>query len=66
MGCSAMELADRLPEIGQHLGKLQVKLSNQIIHLLSEQMYSSPLKAVEELVVNSSMLMLESAGLAFQ
>lgn len=48
-----MELADRLPAIGHEKGKLQVRLSNQIIHLLSEQMYSSPLKAIEELVVNA-------------
>jgi len=48
-----MELADRLPDIGHEKGKLQVRLSNQIIHLLSEQMYSSPLKAIEELVVNA-------------
>jgi Histidine kinase-, DNA gyrase B-, and HSP90-like ATPase len=48
-----MELADRLPQIGHERGKLQVRLSNQIIHLLSEQMYSSPLKAIEELVVNA-------------
>jgi Histidine kinase-, DNA gyrase B-, and HSP90-like ATPase len=48
-----MELADRLLDIGQEKGKLQVRLSNQIIHLLSEQMYSSPLKAIEELVVNA-------------
>lgn len=48
-----MDLADRLPEIGHEKGKLQVRLSNQIIHLLSEQMYSSPLKAIEELVVNA-------------
>lgn len=48
-----MELADRLPEIGHKRGELQVRLSNQIIHLLSEQMYSSPLKAIEELVVNA-------------
>ncbi len=48
-----MELADRLPAIGLERGELQVRLSNQLIHLLSEQMYSSPLKAIEELVVNA-------------
>lgn len=48
-----MEFADRLPSIGQEKGHLQVRLSNQIIHLLSEQMYSSPLKAIEELIVNA-------------
>lgn len=30
-----------------------VQLSNQLVHLLSDQLYQSPLKAVEELVVNS-------------
>lgn len=48
-----MELADRLPAIGSERGELQVRLSNQLIQLLSEQMYSSPLKAIEELVVNA-------------
>jgi hypothetical protein len=48
-----MGIADVLPGIGHHKGELKVRLSNQIIHLLSEQMYSSPLKAIEELVVNS-------------
>jgi hypothetical protein len=48
-----MGIADVLPAIGHHKGELKVRLSNQIIHLLSEQMYSSPLKAIEELVVNS-------------
>jgi hypothetical protein len=30
-----------------------VTLSNELVHLLSEQMYRSPTKAIEELVVNS-------------
>ncbi len=30
-----------------------VTLSNEIVHLLSEQLYSSPLKAIEEIVVNA-------------
>lgn len=33
--------------------KITVSLSNELIHLLSEQMYQSPIKAIEELVVNS-------------
>jgi hypothetical protein len=48
-----MTIADALPAIGHKKGQLEVRLSNQLIHLLSEQMYSSPLKAIEELVVNS-------------
>jgi hypothetical protein len=32
---------------------IPVSLSNQLISLLSEQLYQSPLKAIEELVVNS-------------
>lgn len=48
-----MAIADALPGIGHKKGELEVRLSNQVIHLLSEQMYSSPLKAIEELVVNS-------------
>jgi len=30
-----------------------VTLSNELVHILSEQMYRSPTKAIEELVVNS-------------
>src|SRR4051794_21241222 len=33
--------------------RIQVRLSNELVRLLSEQLYQSPLKAVEELVVNS-------------
>jgi hypothetical protein len=32
---------------------IDVSLSNELVHLLSEQLYTSPLKAIEELVVNS-------------
>src|SRR3954469_14016058 len=33
--------------------KARVQLSNELVSLLSEQLYQSPMKAVEELVVNS-------------
>lgn len=48
-----MTFADKINDIGTQAGQLKVRLSNQLIHLLSEQMYSSPLKAIEELVVNA-------------
>jgi HSP90 family molecular chaperone len=32
---------------------VKVSLSNELVQLLSDQLYSSPLKAIEELVVNS-------------
>jgi hypothetical protein len=38
-----------LPE----LKTVRVQISNEIVHLLSDQLYQSPLKAIEELVVNS-------------
>ncbi|WP_426572200.1 ATP-binding protein [Aquihabitans sp. McL0605] len=40
-------------EDGAPAGDITVTLSNELVHLLSEQMYQSPLKAIEELVVNS-------------
>ena len=48
-----MRFADEIEGLGNRRGELQVRLSNQLIHLLSEQMYSSPVKAMEELVVNA-------------
>ena len=33
--------------------EVTVKLSNELVRLLSDQLYQSPLKAIEELVVNS-------------
>jgi Histidine kinase-, DNA gyrase B-, and HSP90-like ATPase len=38
-----------LPE----LKSVTVQISNEVVHLLSDQLYQSPLKAVEELVVNA-------------
>lgn len=47
-------LADAIDTIGTQEGeKLSVTLSNELVQLLSEQLYQSPLKAIEELVVNA-------------
>ena len=46
--------ADGLTSLGQNIGNpITVRLSNEIVTLLSSQLYQSPLKAIEELVVNS-------------
>jgi hypothetical protein len=42
----------QLAVIGHKETQLTVQLSNELVHLLSEQLYNSPLKAIEELVVN--------------
>ena len=47
-------LADAIEAIGEPEGEeLSVTLSNELVQLLSEQLYQSPLKAIEELVVNA-------------
>lgn len=46
-------LAESLSSIGNEAGNIDVTLSNELVQLLSEQLYQSPLKAIEELVVNS-------------
>jgi hypothetical protein len=47
-------IADAIGKIGTQEGeKLSVTLSNELVQLLSEQLYQSPLKAIEELVVNA-------------
>ena len=46
--------ADALPSLGEDTGSpITVRISNEILTLLSSQLYQSPLKAIEELVVNS-------------
>ena len=45
--------ADKFYEIGTRQGKIDVRISYRIIQLFSEGLYSSPNKAVEELVSNS-------------
>lgn len=47
------QAATALQELGTSQRDIIVTLSNELVHLLSEQMYRSPLKAIEELVVNS-------------
>ena len=46
-------LAIRLLSQGKQLKEATVELSNELVPLLSEQLYRSPMKAIEELVVNS-------------
>ncbi|HEY9283355.1 MAG TPA: ATP-binding protein [Pyrinomonadaceae bacterium] len=46
-------VADALSTL-QPVGEpIAVSLSNELVHLLSDQLYQSPIKAIEELVVNS-------------
>lgn len=44
------EAISTLVQVGQDV---EVSLSNELIGLLSDQLYQSPVKAIEELVVNS-------------
>jgi len=46
-------LADHLSTLKVYGNPLKVGLSNELVKLLSDQLYQSPLKAIEELVVNS-------------
>ena len=47
-------ISDSLSSLGRESGELvPVVLSHELIGLLSEQMYGSPLKAIEEMVVNA-------------
>jgi hypothetical protein len=46
-------IGQRLESAGNGRDKLEVRLSRELVSLLSEQLYSSPLKAIEELVVNA-------------
>ena len=46
-------LANALPRLGHEEGAVTVALSNELVQLLSDQLYQSPLKAIEELVVNA-------------
>jgi hypothetical protein len=46
-------VGQQLQSVGEHRQVLQVRLSRELITLLSEQLYQSPNKAIEELVVNS-------------
>ena len=54
MSSSSQTFADVLPSFGEDTGNaITVRISNEILTLLSSQLYQSPLKAIEELVVNS-------------
>lgn len=46
-------LGEQLFELGELREPLEVQISYELIRLLSEQLYSSPAKAIEELVVNA-------------
>jgi hypothetical protein len=46
-------VAESLDSLTPHKEPLEVVLSNALVHLLSDQLYQSPVKAVEELVVNA-------------
>src|SRR6266446_1842755 len=46
-------LSDDLIQISSEERDAQIVLQNQLVPLLSEQLYRSPIKAIEELVVNS-------------
>ena len=43
----------QLKRVGTKTTEVDVKISNELVRLLSDQLYQSPLKAIEELVVNS-------------
>ena len=47
------DLAKAIDSNTSKVGDVEVRLSNELVHLLSDQLYQSPSKAIEELVVNS-------------
>ena len=49
----ATPLADSIAVIGDSVKDVNILISYEVVRLLSEQLYASPVKAVEELVVNS-------------
>ena len=46
-------IANALADLRSVDEPVQVALTNELVHLLSDQLYQSPLKAIEELVVNA-------------
>lgn len=44
---------EQLKEHGDVAASVEVKISTELVRLLSDQLYQSPLKALEELIVNS-------------
>ncbi len=53
MSTSDQLISETLKRLGNSTGKITVALSNELVQLLSDQLYQSPIKAVEELVVNA-------------
>ncbi|MFL5910647.1 MAG: ATP-binding protein, partial [Gaiellaceae bacterium] len=53
MSESTSTIGESLQAVGTTRPELEVRLSRELVGLLSEQLYQSPLKAIEELVVNS-------------
>jgi hypothetical protein len=44
---------EHLETSGQVTSTIDLKISTEVVHLLSDQLYQSPLKALEELVINA-------------
>src|SRR5260370_16222870 len=44
---------ERIQIKGKKASEIALKISTELVHLLSDQLYQSPLKALEELVINS-------------
>jgi len=53
MNKSRQLIAEALSTLEEAYEPVKVSLSNELVQLLSEQLYQSPLKAIEELVVNA-------------
>jgi hypothetical protein len=49
----AQRLADDVEQLGTATKNVDVQVSYEVVKLFSEQLYSTPIKAIEELVVNS-------------
>ena len=47
------KIEETVSSAGEKKGEVEVALSNELVTLLSDQLYQSPTKAIEELVVNS-------------
>ncbi len=50
---AATRLADDITSLGTEMKAVAVQVSYEVVKLFSEQLYASPVKAIEELVVNS-------------
>src|SRR5262249_53122037 len=53
MSAKPLNLAESVEKLGTKADTVTVKVSHAIVKLLSDQLYASPLKAIEEMVVNS-------------